>query len=273
MIRKFHYKDKNVSVSWVRNEKQDAQEHSMHTHETAEILYFISGKAVFYVEGNEYSLEKGDILFTRPAESHFIELDKSYPYERVVINFNTEMFTDIDPDRVLLKALFERKAGKLNLFKGYRFKDDIHKLCIKNMMDENENKRINITSNLLLLLNEVSKVFSDTSAEQEQESNDSIEYKIIRYVKKHIKEELTLDRVCEEFYISKPQLCRIFKRSVGTTMGQYITIKRLVMARKLMSEGSKPTAVYSECGFRDYSTFYRAYIKNFGEAPSEMRSK
>ncbi len=73
--------------------------------------------------------------------------------------------------------------------------------------------------------------------------------------------------------ISKPQLCRIFKKATGTNMGQYITVKRLVTARKLLHDGAKPTTVYSECGFGNYSTFYRAYVKNFGEALSEKHNK
>ena len=139
------------------------------------------------------------------------------------------------------------------------------------MTMSSQNDKMNVYSNLFLLLNEISKVFSDTADEQEQ--RDSVEYKIIRYVNKHLCEKLTLDTVCERFYISKPQLCRIFKKATGTTMGQYITIKRLVTARKLINDGAKPTSVYSECGFGDYSTFYRAYVKNFGEAPSDRHNK
>ncbi len=271
MVMKFYYKDENMTASWVRNEKHDVRNQYMHTHETAEILYFISGKAVSYVEGTEYILERGDILFMRPAEAHYIVVDNNYPYERAVINFNINMFSALDPDKALLKALLERKAGKLNLFKSYRFKDDIHKVCMENMMTSAEHERLNITSNLLLLLNELSKLFSDNESEREQ--SESTEYKIIGYVNRHITEKLTLDSVCERFYISKPQLCRIFKKATGTTMGQYITIKRLIMAKRLISDGAKPTLVYSECGFGDYSTFYRAYIKNFGEAPSQRHNR
>lgn len=271
MASNFHFKNENVVASMVRNEKYEEAHHYMHTHETAELYYFIAGKTVFHIEGTEYIPERGDILFIRPAEAHYTTVDNSYPYERVVINFDISLFDGIDPERNLLKPLFERKAGKLNIYKNYRFKDEIHRVCIENMTMSSQNDKMNVYSNLFLLLNEISKVFSDTATEQEQ--SDSVEYKIIRYVNKHLCEKLTLDTVCEKFYISKPQLCRIFKKATGTTMGQYITIKRLVTARKLINDGAKPTSVYSECGFGDYSTFYRAYVKNFGEAPSDRHNK
>lgn len=271
MASSFHFRDENVVASMVRNEKHEQAHLYMHTHETAELYYFIAGKSVFHIEGTEYIPERGDILFIRPAESHYTTIDNSYPYERVVINFDISIFDCIDPERNLLKPLFERKAGKLNIYKNYRFKDELHRICIENMTMSGNNDKMNVYANLFFLLNEISKVFTDTATEQEQ--SDSIEYKIIRYVNKHLCEKLTLDTVCEKFYISKPQLCRIFKKATGTTMGQYITVKRLVTARKLINDGAKPTSVYFGCGFGDYSTFYRAYVKNFGEAPSDRHNK
>lgn len=271
MAIQFNYSDDKIRASMPRNEKFEKANHQMHTHETAEILYFIAGKTVFHVEGTEYIPEKGDLFFIRPAEAHYITVDNNYPYERAVINFDISVFDSIDPERTLLRPLFERKAGKLNLYKNFRFKDEIHRVCIENMMTSGFNDKMNVMSNLFLLLNEISKVFSDTTADPEK--SESLEYKIVRYVNKNIAEKLTLDDVCAKFYISKPQLCRIFKKATGTTMGQYITVKRLVMARKLIGDGAKPTAVYAECGFGDYSTFYRAYVKNFGEAPSDRHAK
>lgn len=271
MEKRYSYSGGGISVSWTKNSAGEYREHTLHTHETAEILYFISGKAVFHVEGTEYVPERGDVLFMRPAEAHYISLERGFVYERAVINFDTGIFSSIDPDGKLLTALYERRAGKLNLYKDYRFKNGVHRLCMENMLSGRGDERINITANLILLLNEISKAFSEPAPEQEE--SDSTEYKVIRYVNKHITERLTLDSVCERFYVSKPQLCRLFKKATGTTMGQYITVKRLVRARQLISEGAKPTAVYSECGFGDYSTFYRAYVKNFGEAPSQRHNK
>ena len=70
------------------------------------------------------------------------------------------------------------------------------------------------------------------------------------------------------FFISKSQLCRLFKKATGSTLWQYITIKRLTKARLMLREGEKPTKVCFACGFNDYSTFYRAYIKYYGHGPN-----
>lgn len=45
--------------------------------------------------------------------------------------------------------------------------------------------------------------------------------------------------------------------------------KRLIMAQNMLIMGNKPTKVYEECGFNDYTAFYKNYIKFFGRSPSK----
>ena len=82
---------------------------------------------------------------------------------------------------------------------------------------------------------------------------------------------LSLDHLSERFFISKSHLNRMFKKATGTTAWDYIVVKRLLMARSLLSEGMVPTDVYLKCGFRDYTTFFRAYKKHFGSTPKEYK--
>jgi len=49
----------------------------------------------------------------------------------------------------------------------------------------------------------------------------------------------------------------------------YVRTQKCILAKNLIDNGQLPTAVYTSCGFKDYSSFYRAYIKVFGRKPSE----
>ena len=82
-----------------------------------------------------------------------------------------------------------------------------------------------------------------------------------------VAEELSLEELSSRFYLSQTHLNRIFRASTGTTVWQYITIKRLYFAKELLETGKKPTEVAPLCGFKDYTTFFRAYKKLFGFAP------
>ena len=98
-------------------------------------------------------------------------------------------------------------------------------------------------------------------------------FNITHYINKHLSENLTLEQLCEKFFISKAQINRNFKATLGTTVGEYILTKRLVMAKSLILQGKKPTSIFLQCGFNDYSTFFKAYKKKFGYSPKEESEK
>ena len=58
----------------------------IHVHNVNEILYFISGDATYMVEGTEYKLLPGSIMFMKHGEAHVLKVRSSVPYERIVIH-------------------------------------------------------------------------------------------------------------------------------------------------------------------------------------------
>ncbi len=266
----FRYYDEDFGVSYTSTKKPLLSDYEMHTHDDTEIFYFINGKGTYHVEGSEYTLESGDILVMRPSEAHYIKINPNFKYDRIAINFKTDFFSSIDKESILLKPVNERKAGKQNQYKSYDFETDNYKKYIENIISPVGDKRTNIISNLLPLLNEIYHAYK--TRENEEYTNDTTEYQIIRYINKHLTSDINLDTICEKYFISKPQLCRIFKKSTGSTVWQYITIKRLLLAKQMINEGENPTHVFSKCGFNDYSSFYRAFVKNFGYSPKEEKN-
>ena len=132
-------------------------------------------------------------------------------------------------------------------------------------MQKTENPRRTLISMLIPLLNEI-KAASERKKDN-PETAEALSWQIIDYVNRHLADDLSLELICQRFFISKPQLCRIFKAAAGSTVWEYITIKRLMLSQKLMRDGLSPTEVYSACGFKDYSVFYRAYKKHFSASP------
>ena len=263
----YSYHDKDIDMHYSYDEKPNPSQFLMHTHEFYELLYFESGKGVYRVEGTPYTLQKGDIIIVRPAEAHYIDISESKPYSRISIAFNPKVFAEVDPSHKLLVPFDNRKIGTYNCYHADNFKSDIYNLYIKNIISGDSNLRLRILTNLLPLLNEIYEAFDDITA---TEINKTLDSRIINYINRHISESITLDDICDRFYISKTHLCRIFKRATASTVGEYITVKRLVMARQLILSGNPPTKVYLQCGFKDYSVFYRAYKKKYGDSPSRL---
>ncbi len=269
MDKYYKYSDCDINVHYSRDEQPKKESFKLHTHESYEIYCLLDGSGNFKVEGNTYPLQNGDILILRPAESHYIDIDLSSPYTRMAINFNEDLFEKFDNSHKLLTPFTNREYGQLNLYRAKDFKNTNYKIFVNNICTPTENRKLQIISNLLPLLNEILIAFEGKSKE---EQDDSTVNKITRYINSKITEEISLDEICNEFYISKPQLCRIFKSATGSTVWEYITAKRLIAAQSLIKAGQAPTKIYSDCGFGDYSAFYRAYKKKFGISPNKNQS-
>lgn len=261
----FHYTGPGVNITRTVDTRPRPDRFTMHTHTYAEVYLFLSGCGTFHIEGNAYPLTQGDVLLMRPAEAHCIEVDPQTPYDRIVINFDTSLFSAIDPEGTLIRPLFSRKAGTQNLYHRQDFDEAQYDACLQGMLRSGGNRTVSL-AHLILLLQQISVIFSDRPM---QEDTGTVEQAIIQYINKNLHKELNLQLLCDKFFLSRAQLCRRFHKATGTSVGKYINLKRLLACRQLIQEGEKPSKVYTAYGYRDYSTFYRAYTRQFGQSPGQ----
>lgn len=267
MVSYFRYNSDDLYVHFSQDEQPHPYDFKMHTHEQCELYCFFGGKGSFRVEGTNYPLSPGDIIIMRPYEAHYIDIDPSLPYTRSAVQFDSNIFGSADSDGILKKAFFDRETGRLNRYSGAELGLS-YKLFTEALTAPVGDHRTLILSRLMPLLHSISVVFDTRSYDDD---SDSLEHRIVSFVGSRISDDISLDTICREFYISKPQLCRIFKAATGSGVWEYITVKRLALSRELMQSGVAPTKAAAECGFKDYSVFYRSYRKHYGTSPSEKR--
>ena len=260
MMTIFQFRDPSLTIHHTFDE--NPVPYHMHTHTFAELYCFLSGKGIFHVEGNSYPLSPGDIMLMRPTEAHFIELDPNVPYERICLNFDIRLFDALDPDNQLMQPYFDRKAGSRNHYPA----DDTATAYLRAMLRP-DGTRATVIANLTLLMQHLCGVFGSAASTARQP--DSVEYRMIRYINQNLHAQLSVQELCDRFFLSRAQLCRRFQAATGTSVGRYITVKRLFLARQLIHHGQKPTDIFSACGYNDYTTFYRAYKAYFGCSPKE----
>lgn len=252
------------------DENPDDKNFFMHVHERCEIFYFVSGNAAYLVEGAEYLLEPGSILIMRPAESHRAKILGKGKYERYAINFSASVIDNIDPQRRLMKAFFDRPLGRGNLYQPVEFEDENMRKVFSEMCEGTDDyeKKLQILTGLILLLNSIYKVFLNRGA-SEYLPPQSLSEKMVSYVNTHLFDKLTIPILAEHFFLSASQFSRIFKQATGAAPWTYITIKRLTAAREKIQVGFSAQKASESCGFEDYSAFYRAYVKYFGHPPQK----
>ncbi len=252
------------------SENPQKNEYTMHMHDTYEIFSIFSGDADYYVEGNCYPLQHGDIILMRKSESHQIVLKSDEDYGRVVVNFDLPFLNQLDPDHRLMSMYEDRPLGQYNHYSAAMFPENNWQYYLDKISSSNELQYK--LAYLLPLLGELSECFDVLKNIEQKPKNDQITA-IIRYINQNIREELSLSQLCDHFYLSKAHLNRVFKRATGSTVWNYIVSKRLMLAHEMLILGETPTEVFSKCGFNDYTTFYRAYKKLFGISPKSDQSR
>ena len=263
----FSYADAAISSHRTRDDAPDPHAFAMHAHEALELYCFLRGKGYFTVEGTKYVLHAGDVLVMREAEAHKLTISSDEPYERVAVHFDPELLRELDPTLRLLRPFYERPLGTRNRF-SLGASDGFFSACLDRLTYEPQPDRAAVLAYLVPLLAELSRM-----AELTHDSGAAgSAAPIIAYINRHLFEKLTLDALAREFFLSKSQLNRAFRRATGTTAAKYIEIKRLLAARSRMRRGEKPGEAARECGFGDYSAFFRAYRAYFGAAPSQDRA-
>ena len=99
--------------------------------------------------------------------------------------------------------------------------------------------------------------------------------KIERYIDEHIGEKIGLNEICNEFFLSKNAVYRLFHDEFHSTVNDFIITKRLKRAQELLQ--TKPelnvTQISSICGFPDYNYFIRLFKKQVGSTPLQFRKE
>ncbi len=97
---------------------------------------------------------------------------------------------------------------------------------------------------------------------------------ILHYLDEHYTENLSLDQLAEQFYISKYYLAREFKKEFGTTIIQYVLTKKITNAKELLRySNSSIEEIARLCGIDDASYFNKIFKRMEGCTASEYRRR
>lgn len=90
---------------------------------------------------------------------------------------------------------------------------------------------------------------------------------VFGYLRRHLTEEITLERLEKAFFISRYHLAREFKRQTGETIHGYLTKARLEVACRQLLAGHSVVEAARMSGFGDYNNFFRLFKKHYGVTP------
>ena len=93
------------------------------------------------------------------------------------------------------------------------------------------------------------------------------------YVSAHYMDsEVSNEQVCRHLHVSQSYFCAIFKKEMGDTFNNYLTAKRMEMAKRYLCSGNmKMREIAARVGYTDPNYFSFNFKKLFGLSPREYQ--
>ena len=267
---------------YIDYDKRDASVNMefQHLHPYYEILFLLAPSASHLIEGVPYNIRSGDFVLLAPSVMHKSVYYKGEPSKRVIIDF---MYPLDSPDTA---DAYQEILSPFDCdIPIYRF-------------DFEDQKRLTDILNTLFLFSKEHKYYGnppdefyihtkfqeflytlyelkDKNQYKNEQSYNSIEqkmYEVSSYIHAHYNEDISLESLSENFFISSSYLSREFKQVTGFNLSNYIQLTRIKNAQyRLVSSNDKISIIAQECGFSSFSQFNRVFNKIAGTSPREYR--
>ena len=247
-----------------------------HSHSFYELILCSNCQDVQYLMGSQrYRLQKGDVLLIPPGVSHcplFPEVMEK-PYERIVVWINAELLQraharpEMAHDRERWNSHYLLRLG------GTRWETAIAE-AFQRGCSESEKRYpgweavlYGNTTMLIALLNRA--MVADR--ERPDSEKEGVLDALLGYVERHLQEKISISSAARYLLVSESTVTHLCSKQLGVSFYQYVIRQRLVVAKQWIQEGIPLGQIWEQAGFSDYSTFYRAFRKEYGISPREFR--
>ena len=245
-----------------------------HIHECYEIFISLSNGGRLFISEEDYQLRFGTMFILKPFEIHRCFYTGNQDSEHYIVHFSESFLEEISTERTNLVSLFNSapQAQWLEMDTLAKFLGQltvINKLDIQKYGGDVE-RNILFSEFLLMLAREIQEKQLIRSPEIENTNQLNQLNEIICYIHRNYNQDISLECISKQFFISKSRLSQVFKETTGFSVGDYIITYRIKMACGLLKSGMRVKDVGERVGFHTSTNFIRMFKKKMGFPPGEF---
>ena len=265
------YKNEDFQYTHSVSHGTQADEFVLHNHAMYELEYYLSGDVVYVVDGVRYQMEPGSLLLIAPTVPHKLFINSDTSFERHILYIshaaNESVIASLAKDCM---RLGHQKAGSI-YYGPDAVKDLQHLLEDFGKCAASDDKQLNdLATYFAQAILAKLKIKARTSQPTmfgvgEDRTMDTVK----DYLNHNLTKDISLQDIADRFKLSKDYCNRQFHKNTGMSIMQYIKYNRVLCARQMLSDGVAASEAAERAGFKDYSSFYRAYRAITGRMPSE----
>lgn len=254
----------------------DSAQRSFGQKKSYTIVFIAGGIGYMHQEDDNIVCTMEDLIFIKPGNKVKLEYRKNkYPLEVYVLYIGEELLRKLSDEETRLDEAFD--------FVPYQVKI-VHSESESAMLIKNISKKLYSMNNeppkfarslyekslltMILVLALRSSVQEDVQIKTNKKKHVVMD-DIFIYIREHLTEDISLERLENEFYVSRYHIVREFKKMTGETPHSYIVKSRLDLCRHYIEQGKSIREVYALGGFGGYNHFFRAFKKEYGVTPMQ----
>ena len=240
----------------------------MHCHERlAEVLLVLTGSGRSTVDLRRYEVAAGDVVLCSGGALHdeFPQADQQY--QTLCVAIGNLALADLPPYSLL-------SPDRCPLFhQPEQFADLKELVCLMDRYAaEREPGFQELCQHLMLAALELVRRMAAGRKEDLVTREDSTFGRVARYIDRHYAEDLSIEQLARQFYLSPYHLSHIFRQKTGYSLKQYVLRRRIGEAQMRLVNAQDSVQTISEAvGFADASYFSRIFSKYVGLTPTEYR--
>jgi AraC-like DNA-binding protein len=247
-----------------------------HFHQYYEMCIFLDEQAGHLINGAWHDMRCCDIVAIRPSLLHRTSYPEGAPNKRLIIQFAfPNMPSPLDSYMKKILSIFTKEVPI------YRFEGKYKNIILEKLNDiyylsktPNEMTDLSIHNKFVEFLSLI-YLYRSQNVYQQNVDFDNITnkvYSITTYIHNNYTEDLSLNSIADQFYVSNYYLSHQFKKVTGFTLTEYIQLTRIRNAQSLLISTNKPiTDIAFLSGFSSFSQFNRVFNNFVGTSPSKFR--
>ena len=252
------------------------QELDFHFHEFDKLVILLEGSVNYLVEEQSYDLPPWSVLLVRHHAIHKAVIDRSRPYERIILYLDRQYFERAFPGAGLMDCFDQADRRRRCLLTATPSQTEELRAALESYEKAASDTRLGAQTMretlIIQLLIHINRLH-EAAPERAEVRGDPKVQEALSYINEHFREELSVEILAERLYLSPYHFMRLFKAQTGSTVHAYVRQKRLMHAARLIREGTPAAKAAAESGFGDYSAFHRAFKESFGVSPGKMVGK
>lgn len=232
------------------------------------IIHFIcEGKGIYRVNGETFTLGKGDYFVIFPDTEVFYEADRREPWEYIWVGF-----------RGIKASSYLNCAGIDETHLIGRYPNSSYILsCVQQMMlarSSGVSNELRRTAALFQILAALIEEYASVNPEEREEGSSSREYldKALAYMDEHLSENIKINDLAAHIGIDRSYLTAIFQNTLSLSPKEYLVQYRVNRACMLLRDPErKISEVAKAVGYEDPLAFSKIFKKAKGVSPSVYR--